>query len=112
MTSDAPVKVAECPPRGVGGTPSICGNAQSHFLSIPKQIVINRYILPKSLTVFFSTYLPLLAIIILILGSPDYHKQPGPRPAIATFAIIACTTARIAAAIAASPFPPFCVSSE
>ena len=33
MTNDAPVSVAEWPPLGVGGTPSICGKAQSHCLS-------------------------------------------------------------------------------
>ena len=33
MTSDAPVNVAECPPLGDGGTPSIYGKAQSHCLS-------------------------------------------------------------------------------
>lgn len=30
---DAPINVAECPPLGLGGTPSICGKAQNHFLS-------------------------------------------------------------------------------
>lgn len=33
MTRDAPVSVAECPPLGEGGTPSIYGKAQSHCLS-------------------------------------------------------------------------------
>ena len=33
MTRDAPVRVAECPPLGDGGTPSICGKAHSHCLS-------------------------------------------------------------------------------
>jgi len=33
MTNEAPVKVAVCPPLGEGGTPSIYGNAQSHYLS-------------------------------------------------------------------------------
>jgi len=33
MTKDAPVRVAEWPPLGHGGTPSIYGNAQSHYLS-------------------------------------------------------------------------------
>ena len=33
MTNDAPVSVAEWPPLGVGGTPSIYGKAQSHYLS-------------------------------------------------------------------------------
>lgn len=33
ITKEAPVRVAECPPLGVGGTPSIYGKAQSHFLS-------------------------------------------------------------------------------
>ena len=33
ITSDAPVRVAECPPLGDGGTPSIYGKAQSHCLS-------------------------------------------------------------------------------
>jgi hypothetical protein len=32
-TREAPVKVAEWPPLGAGGTPSIYGKAQSHFLS-------------------------------------------------------------------------------
>ena len=33
MISEAPVRVAECPPLGLGGTPSICGKAQSHLRS-------------------------------------------------------------------------------
>lgn len=33
---EAPIKVAECPPLGDGGTPSIYGKAQNHFLSISK----------------------------------------------------------------------------
>ena len=33
ITSEAPVNVAEWPPLGDGGTPSICGKAQSHCLS-------------------------------------------------------------------------------
>lgn len=33
MTREAPVKVAEWPPLGHGGTPSIYGKAQSHCLS-------------------------------------------------------------------------------
>lgn len=33
MTNEAPVNVAECPPLGEGGTPSIYGNAHNHFLS-------------------------------------------------------------------------------
>jgi len=33
MTRDAPVKVAEWPPLGDGGTPSIYGKAHSHYLS-------------------------------------------------------------------------------
>ena len=36
MTSEAPVNVAECPPLGDGGTPSIYGKAQSHCLSTIK----------------------------------------------------------------------------
>ena len=48
MTNDAPVSVAEWPPLGVGGTPSICGKAQSHCLSTiliidkMKKIVLNK----------------------------------------------------------------------
>ena len=30
---DAPLRVAECPPLGQGGTPSINGVAHYHFLS-------------------------------------------------------------------------------
>jgi len=30
---DAPINVALWPPLGHGGTPSICGKAQNHFLS-------------------------------------------------------------------------------
>ena len=37
ITSEAPVRVAECPPLGAGGTPSIYGKAQSHFLSTISQ---------------------------------------------------------------------------
>ena len=33
ITRLAPVSVAECPPLGLGGTPSIYGKAQSHCLS-------------------------------------------------------------------------------
>jgi hypothetical protein len=33
MTNDTPVRVAEWPPLGYGGTFSIYGNAQSHYLS-------------------------------------------------------------------------------
>ena len=35
---DAPIKVAVCPPLALGGTPSIWGYAQSHFLSSSIQV--------------------------------------------------------------------------
>ena len=50
MTNEAPVRVAECPPLGEGGTPSICGNAQSHCRSTRKAVCQNglavTYFLP------------------------------------------------------------------
>lgn len=36
ITSEAPVNVAECPPLGDGGTPSIYGKAHNHCLSTIK----------------------------------------------------------------------------
>ena len=45
MTSEAPVSVAECPPLGAGGTPSMCGKAHNHFLSTTKynELFLKRF---------------------------------------------------------------------
>jgi hypothetical protein len=75
MTSEAPVRVAECPPLALGGTPSICGNAQSHCLST----VINF----KEL-VFTYLLHPLLVILLPIgtvaFGCRDFAVASDPSP--------------------------------
>ena len=74
MTNDAPVSVAEWPPLGVGGTPSICGKAQSHLRSTIIDIWKLQFLLFRQfktvnrLTFFFLHVLllsgSLLAVVI------------------------------------------------
>ena len=68
MTKEAPVSVAECPPLGVGGTPSIYGNAQSHLRSaIEEWRLQNWTIIWQSLSELFLT---IFFLDLLLLGLP------------------------------------------
>ena len=68
MTSDAPVSVAEWPPLGAGGTPSIYGNAQSHFLSTISKETLLQFKLEYLLELGPVTALPVNPLAT-VLGS-------------------------------------------
>jgi len=54
ITNEAPVSVAECPPLGTGGTPSIYGKAHNHFLStVYRLIMLHSYPLDSTLEIGF-----------------------------------------------------------
>ena len=76
MTREAPVKVAECPPLALGGTPSIYGKAQSHCLStvINFKELVFTYLLPLILVVR-------LPVSIVAFSCQDFAVASGPLPA-------------------------------
>ena len=73
MTKEAPVRVAECPPLGHGGTPSIYGNAQSHWRSTDKKLKrMVTYFLPPHLVA------PLVVTGIAASIHQDFELEASP----------------------------------